>query len=309
MTAPELVSVVVKFRPTAHVDVWQRGTLARPLHAAVLEQVSRRAKEQADAMHRADGRRAFTVSTLLDCAQEPRALEAGRTYGFRLTSLSRDVGLDAFDPAVACDFHLLGCRMQIVRLVRSNHSSAGQSSYEALLRRHMAGAVDGQPPRRIGFVFSSPTRCEASDPSRGLFPEPDLVFHGLAEKWLRFGPEAPSVIGEILRDAGAVAARSLRVSRYALETMPVFFRGSAGRQPFVKIGFQGVVEYVADPEADPRALIVLRTLSDFAFFAGVGARTTMGMGQARPLVEGWDMESRRATAARREKGSDAAHDP
>lgn len=301
MTSPELASVLVEFRPTAHVDVWQRGTLARPLHAAVLEQVSRISRDSADEMHRGDKRRGFTVSTLLDVSQETRALESGRTYRFRLTSLSRGGGtiLDAFEPAVLPDFRLLGCRMENVGLVREDHPKVGQSSYERILRRHLAGAADGDPPRRIGFAFASPTRCEAADPSRGLFPEPDLVFHGLAEKWLRFAPEPPSAIGEVLRCAGVIAARSLRISRYTLETSPVFFRGSAGRQAFTKIGFQGVVEYVADPEADPRALLVLRALSDFAFFAGVGARTTMGMGQTRPLVEGWDMESRRSMTPRR----------
>jgi CRISPR/Cas system endoribonuclease Cas6 (RAMP superfamily) len=59
-------------------------------------------------------------------------------------------------------------------------------------------------------------------------------------------------------------------------------RQEHGTGPYLKIGYVGTIEYLAAKHADPLALRVFHLLADYAFFAGVGYHTTMGMGQVRP---------------------------
>jgi len=143
------------------------------------------------------------------------------------------------------------------------------------------------PLRRIGLRFCSPTLCQSADPARGRFPEPELVFKGLAEKWFTFTnvdpAEWPASINRIIEEAAIYAGELLRVSRYKLSTAVEHFRGRDGSAPFQKIGYIGTVEYVPERPASAAALRALGLLADYAFFAGVGYKTTMGMGQVQPL--------------------------
>lgn len=90
------------------------------------------------------------------------------------------------------------------------------------------------------------------------------MFHA----WQRFSPVK---FDETLEEALPL----VRVSDYDLRTELIHF----GR--YKVIGFKGRVSYTAPREANRTLQVALNALADFAFFAGVGYKTTMGLGQVK----------------------------
>ena len=66
----------------------------------------------------------------------------------------------------------------------------------------------------------------------------------------------------------------IRISDYELRTELIHFAR------YKVIGFKGHVTYTCPREADVAFRRAINALADFAFFAGVGYKTTMGLGQA-----------------------------
>jgi CRISPR-associated endoribonuclease Cas6 len=102
-------------------------------------------------------------------------------------------------------------------------------------------------------------------------PLPQWVFGGLLDRWNAF---APVPLPEAVRE---FAALRMALSRYELRTVAVPFKPG-----MVKFGAVGYGVYTA-PHPDEALLSALNLLSEFAFYAGVGAQTTMGFGQCRPV--------------------------
>ncbi len=180
-------------------------------------------------------------------------------------------------------------------------SWAGYDTYEALVER--AGALDLAMPaaRTVGLLFRSPTAFSDGQQEWGkkmhLFPDPERVFDRLARLWNAFAPEAFALDVPALRE---YVAQWVAVSAYALETRSLHFDRHA------QVGFVGRCSYALMERAHPtnttnrrnttaaanvpvtlgaglRPWQALHLLAAFAFYAGVGQKTTMGMGQARPL--------------------------
>ncbi|MBW4670050.1 MAG: CRISPR system precrRNA processing endoribonuclease RAMP protein Cas6 [Cyanomargarita calcarea GSE-NOS-MK-12-04C] len=112
----------------------------------------------------------------------------------------------------------------------------------------------------INLQFLSPTSFKQGKNIQP-FPLPELVFNGLLRRWNLFAPEKlhfPNV-----EWSGVVSA-------YELKTYAMKMEGGA------EIGAEGLVRYrFADAEQAKIATI----LANFACFAGIGRKTTMGMGQ------------------------------
>jgi len=118
-----------------------------------------------------------------------------------------------------------------------------------------------------------------------LLPQPESVFDSLARRWnsLVAEPEGLTLIDR--RQLSAFIGDRVHVSRLAgVETQALrFARG-------MQLGFVGTVTYVVQgvsgPTADEATLEqarILDLLADFAFYSGVGYKTTMGMGQVRRI--------------------------
>jgi CRISPR-associated endoribonuclease Cas6 len=101
------------------------------------------------------------------------------------------------------------------------------------------------------------------------FPLPRFVFLTLAEKWNR---HSPVHLGE---EIAQVLAERVLLSRYNLKTHMLDF----GR--YRQIGFTGRCEFRIEAENGDLWGRVPHLLADFAFYAGVGYKTTMGMGQVQ----------------------------
>lgn len=187
-------------------------------------------------------------------------------------------------------------------------SWAGYSSYEQLVEQ--ARRLDPASPaaQQVGLEFRSPTAFSDGQMAWGkrmhLFPDPDRVFDRLARVWNEWAP--PALALDVL-GLQAYAREWVAVAHHDLETRLFHF------DRYAQVGFTGQCLYRlmdARPRAragkrapkeaaaaqsgaclEPPATVgagltpaqALHLLAEFAFYAGVGQKTAMGMGQTRPL--------------------------
>jgi CRISPR-associated endoribonuclease Cas6 len=120
--------------------------------------------------------------------------------------------------------------------------------------------------RDITLAFLSPTAFKR-DKQHLLFPQPWNVFGSLARSWTAFA-DLP-----LVADLAAFYENEVAVSRHRLETQVI----PGGK--FQLIGFIGECTFRLPARADNEMVRHLNALADFAMYAGVGMKTTQGMGQ------------------------------
>jgi len=128
-----------------------------------------------------------------------------------------------------------------------------------------------QPPRQVNLHFASPTVFRSGGANVPL-PLPGMVFESLVRRWNAFAPL------QIPLEIRRFADEAMVIARYHLHTERVAFgeEGERGAYP----GFVGTCGY-SFLVHDRYWLGLIHLLAAFAFYAGVGARTTMGLGQVR----------------------------
>ncbi len=308
-----LFAIMLKLRPVARADVLPNA--GQQAHAALLAWLAEVDSALATRLHAPNVERPFTCSSLW--FPNPRlvddALPANQrllvspeqVYWLRLTllndelfqALTRRYLLPQMTAPGAMSalprLRLGSAHFDVVELVamddhpdtRASVSWAGFASYADLVAQ--ARAVTPAESRSVGLEFRSPTAFSDGQRSWGkrmhLFPDPERVFDRLAKVWNTFAPDDLALDHVALH---AYATECMAVARFTIETR--FMRFDRHHQ----IGFVGSCVYdLFEPAADavthPNGLTspqAVRLLARFAFFAGIGQKTAMGMGQARPLL-------------------------
>lgn len=141
---------------------------------------------------------------------------------------------------------------------------SGRESYKKLLEA-------GAPPKgKIHLSIESPLAFKKGDLHYPL-PEPQLIINSLRRRWNHYsGMHIPD---DALADCSGVSFASLKLStqKYALREGGSI-NGSMGKLTFI---FRGDKETVA----------LWHTLLGFAFYSGIGVKTTQGMGMCRILSD------------------------
>jgi len=270
MSAPELLSLVLRLQPIAPLPErpaprwWGRAA-----HALLLRVVQQADPALAQRLHdHPDAPRPFTASSLLGPGIH-RGIQPETTYRLRFTALNAELSallLEAcangpLAPGATVELDRFAFRV----LPPSPESDPwqGRSTYKALQ------AESADPPPTLTWRLASPTTFKHSGHHLPL-PLPGIAFGGLLARWQAFAPAFPPPEGLAERLASDVV-----ISRYRLQSAVVPLKGGSRR-----IGAVGVVTYAAPSlEADARRW--WRTLAAFAFYAGLGAGVTMGLGQCR----------------------------
>ncbi|HJT56779.1 MAG TPA: CRISPR system precrRNA processing endoribonuclease RAMP protein Cas6 [Ktedonobacteraceae bacterium] len=308
----ELFSILLRLHPTeAGMVSPSSGSQA---HAAFLDIVRQNDPALAEALHRPNQRRPFTVGLLqgfnhLSARQLEEAVmknqkvlvSPGQVYWLRITMLDAAIfGMFVHHLITRPRTMLIrlgDASFEISRLIGSSDSTGNANPWAAYSSFEELG-TQTRVQKHYTFEFASPTAFSKGQKSWGkllkLFPEPALVFESLAKQWETFAPLHVRMTAKSLsiQDFVAWCEEYVLISRYSLETC--YLPGSK----FGQTGFQGTVTYeVKGARTDPEA-IWLTPLSRFALFSGVGYKTTMGMGQARckdsgrtHLIEGETAES------------------
>lgn len=268
-----LISLVLALEPQSEAFV--PSHLGQGAHAIFLELVRQQDPGLAERLHREEGVKPFTVSSLLGMPP-PRssrcALQPGRRYFLRLTTFETSLSqllLEKVLPSLPEKVFLEGAVLQLkeVFLSSQDHFLTGMTSHQKLAEDYLTGREPPSP--RVMLEFSSPTTFRTQGKNLPL-PLPGLVFGSLMERWNAFALVA------LHPDLRRYAEECLALASYDLNTRLVEVGG--GRQ----VGFLGRASYIA-LNKDTYWLKQVNLLADFAFYAGVGAKTTMGLGQVRRI--------------------------
>lgn len=151
------------------------------------------------------------------------------------------------------------------------HPLAGESAPGAIAALLASGSG---LPDRVTLHFLTPTAFDG-EVAKTLFPLPTLVFRSILRKWnAHAGMPIDAALGEEL-------LRRLQVEAHHLATGPLIrLRRSTEK------GFVGWCEYSLGRGAPSEVVRSMHLLARAAFYTGIGARTTMGMGQAIAEVSG-----------------------
>ncbi len=287
---PDLASLVLYLRPT-HQDTIPAWT-GRAAHAWFLDSLRRVQPELSAAVHDGQGIRPFTVSSLLGVGSRSlTTLRPERVYTLRVTTLHPDLtaltlhGLLAQWLADGVTLHDQPLRVERISVDERDDPWAGTDSYAALLERHTLNGRGRQPPHRITFTFATPTAFKKTGGLQVPLPIPELVFGSLIERWMAFSPVP------LHPDLKTFVAQCCTVSSHRIKTRRLSFERS---ERGAVTGFIGEVTF-AFQSSDRYWLSQVNMLSAFAMYSGVGARTTMGLGQVRKLTQSAREREREAT--------------
>lgn len=255
-----------RVRPTIHRS---HGSDGRALHAVLLGLVRQKNPDLAAALHSNAQQRPFTVG--MSWWSSPRAVADERWVRFASVDPELSRILDELRPDDLLRIRIHDHEDQVVRLFRcqKEHPWAAQGTFVELYNNGLAMAREAVGDQEIVLEFASPTAFQLRDSGLNMpLPWPRLVFQSLAEKWNSLSPVA-------LWIDWPQFDRTVTISRHSVQTSLVDF----GR--YRQTGFAGSCCFMISGEAGRDLRAALHTLADFALYAGVGKKTTMGMGSVR----------------------------
>ena len=266
----DLLALVLPLRPLGDwPDALYPGRAAL---AWFLGTVARLDPALAARLHDDPGPRPFTLWPALDGNQPFLRLTS---MDPSLTAFLLDRWLPNLSPPIVLERSAFACGAVAQR--PAQHPWAGQARYAHLMQT-TAERSAGQG-RALDLTFASPTLFRSDNLDVPL-PLPTLVFDGLLQKWNRFAPVPMDA------DLKPWIEAHLAVGRYRLRTRLLTFSHD-GRDAMP--GFHGHCR-LAFIRSDPIHRAMVHALAEFAFYAGVGRRTTMGMGQVRAGTRGGGAE-------------------
>jgi CRISPR-associated endoribonuclease Cas6 len=253
------------------------AVLGRAVHAWFLDRIAGVDARLSDRLHESGGPRPFTVSNLWG----PRRARGGqvmldpeRPCWLRFTGLTGEVSaaIERALPAVGERLALAGIPFRVAALATGpgEHPWAGRAGYADLVQRYTLAA--GRHPDGVTLRFASPTVFRSG--GRDLpMPLPHLVFDGYLRKWNAFSPLA------LPDEARRYAEECVALGRFKLRSHLVSFeQGGKGAH----VGFTGEVRF-RFLVGDAYWTRVMTLLAGYAFWAGTGYRTTVGLGQTQAV--------------------------
>jgi CRISPR-associated endoribonuclease Cas6 len=237
------------------------ATLSRALHSLVMNWLTLGNPQIAAEIHSSQ-ESPLSLSGLLG-NRRPRGTQAGDNFYFRICLLDGSlwepllVGIEKWGtkPLVLGQFAFV---IRSIYTLPGTHRLASSADYRLLANTPLTKAD-------LELNFLSPTSFKQRQNIQ-MFPLPELVFSSLLRRWNAFAPEEfqfPAIEWE-----GLVAA-------YELKTHALKMEGGS------EIGAQGWIRYHF-PISEQAKLATI--LAHFAFFSGVGRKTSMGMGQTKLVL-------------------------
>lgn len=248
------------------------ATMGHQIHAMFHRLIACVDPVLSDRLHDEPGHRPFTLSSLRGAVFQENhvALAAGKTYQVRVTLLDGgrlwDCLSTLFLEGGPYEVRLGEATLLLTRLISTPTSDptgwAGRTSWQELV---------STPTRyAITLSFMSPTAFNISGNYFALVPEPVLVWESLIRSWNTYAPDPLRIERQVLRDT---LRHNITIASCDLSTHILHY------PKYSQKGFTGTCTYHLSQEEEQAAQ--LTCLAAFARFAGVGYKTTMGMGQVR----------------------------
>jgi CRISPR-associated endoribonuclease Cas6 len=165
-------------------------------------------------------------------------------------------------------FHLGSADLYITSILGTPQSSQPWSNF-ATYQQIFDRASETE--RNITFHLATPTAFRQGKYDSPL-PTRDNVFKSLCDRWNTYSeiPINPEIIEYIFP------------SRFEIKTEVV-----KNYDTHSFIGCVGEIGYRILGDASPETIKQINALADFAMFAGIGRKTTMGMGMVRRVIGSW----------------------
>ena len=312
-TPSRLYALHLKLRPL------EAGTLmpysGELVHAAWLEWIRAAAPDVSAMLHEGNKRRLFTCSSLQFPFSRARMLDAERqnthmpvqpdkTYTIRITLLLGELfplfyntlmHFNAAEPgARKLPFMRIGKREflleEVICMPDDPSGWTAFTSFNDLVEGARARKIGSQPTLTLEFAsLTTFNWIHVADKTYGnhyaRLPLPKYIFPGLAQRWQEIAPPELAHIVQKERIARYIEADGIIIDDYQLVTHVVHFVKHLQR------GFLGACTYQLrgpDEPTTPDEPLTVRQqiylLATLAFYTGIGYKTTMGMGQVRPLL-------------------------
>jgi len=270
MSTNYLYSIILEISATR--DATLPVTMGHQAHGLFLDLVRQIDPALSARLHDEPAYRPFTVSSLWGAEEHgsARVVQTGQVYRLRITLLDGGMLWQCLSS------HFLAAHELPLQLGEAAFTLRRILSTPALDSTGWAECTDWQtlattvPYRSITMRFASPTAFSLVDRKFALFPEPILLWDSLMRSWNLYAPEVLKIEKQILRD---FIKAYVSISDYSLRTTVLHFPKSPQK------GFIGTCTYHIKG-ADNYGT-QLSALAEFARYAGIGYKTTMGMGQAR----------------------------
>ncbi|MEI6044743.1 MAG: CRISPR system precrRNA processing endoribonuclease RAMP protein Cas6 [Chloroflexota bacterium] len=277
-----LISLVVRLKPLGERGRALPPTTGPAIHGFFFHWLTGEKPEMASKLHDLNGPKPFTVSGVqrgLPQTDKPTD-SANNSYWFRLTSMDEQLSellLKRFGRNLPLHLEVLGSSFEIEEVTADSreHSWAATISWKELMNMSVADASSNPIGKafKTQLFFYSPTTFKSEGRSLPL-PLPNQTFRSLVTRWNNFSqlPLDPAFFDFLEED--------LVISGYDLRSELALMEGS--RRGAKLLCFRGWCEYSAFT-SEIRWMQILRLMSYFAFFSGVGYKTTMGFGQTIAL--------------------------
>ena len=278
-----LASLVITVAPEKAVTT--PGHLGRAVYRFWLDYIATHSPKIAEQLHEQTQYKPFTCSTLVGGERKDRN---SRLYlpekpaWFRLTALTPSL-VEILEemveqPPTHISLDNTPFAVQNVTFNSDVHPWAGRTTYQDLFSRFLGPS--SKHPHRIGIEFASATGFRFSpSPNKSSrtwpVPMPNWVFGNLLRHWQSYSPD--KFLDSHNKAFFEFVNNSLVLTRYKLETRAIPFKDNIPH-----MGCVGEAHYILI-EQDRYWQGTLHLLTAFAFYAGIGYQTTIGMGQTRFL--------------------------
>jgi CRISPR-associated endoribonuclease Cas6 len=246
------------------------ATSGQLTHALFLYLIGQAQPTLATRFHDEPNYRPFTVSSLQGGQKAGKTVRIppSERCSFRVTLIDDGAAwqcLRACFQEMALEHIQLGdTRIRLHRLLTTPHSDpkgwATYTDWETLANTTARSTIT--------MIFSSPTAFSQGKRQFALLPDPSLVWNSLLRTWNEYAPEHLHMDRQTLR-----AYFSSHIHVKATQTVVTTLHFPTHPQR----GFVGTCQYQLQPGPYTQQIT---TLAEFARYAGIGYKTTMGMGQA-----------------------------
>ncbi|NJO85068.1 MAG: CRISPR system precrRNA processing endoribonuclease RAMP protein Cas6 [Blastochloris sp.] len=262
----DLLSVVVKVR--AQAEAVLPSHTGRIIYNVWLRWLDARDPVLAKHWHDSQGLKPYTCSSLI--CPNSRTIQCGDDAWFRITTLEKGVTNILRDyleqPPNAVMIGETPFEVLSITADSQHHTWAGSVAYEDIAAPYLLNGAN--PERRLKMEFAAPVVFNQNEMNMP-FPLPELVFGSLLDKWNAFSPIS------IRQDVREFCYSSLGISHFNLRSQRVQMLEQ--NQP---IGGRGDIQYVVT-RYDRYWMSIIGLLAHYAFYAGVGRFTALGLGQTR----------------------------
>lgn len=259
-----LASIVLLVTPPP-AGTWTPLQLGPALHAFFYDTVAVSNPTLAHGLHHAARLKPFTVSLPLPWPNA--SVHAAPLSAIRFTTLTREVYEALVEGMLrrcqASSRLALGPHEVEIQHVLFRQESAGLATVTCYEELSMT-----PPVRTIHMQFLTPTSFRTGRGSLPL-PLPASVYRSLWEKWQCFAPPALRLADSLV----PTITQHLFPARYALHTAVMRHKDGVPQ-----VGCVGWCQFQLLGELSDADWRALTALSRFATYAGVGMKTTMGMG-------------------------------